>query len=246
MSLIIFIIILSALVIVHELGHFLVARFFGIRVDEFGIGFPPRAKKLFLWKGTPFTLNWLPFGGFVKIFGENTHLETEFPSALGNSVSKSSDSFQNKNRGIQAAVLMGGVVFNFLFAWLLLAIVYRSLYIGLSNTLMFTSETIKAILHFTLAEVSGPLGIVGIVGEASSYGFSSLLILTALISINLSVINLVPIPALDGGRLLFVGIEAVTRRKIKPAIFNFLNLAGFALLILLMVFITIQDVRNIF
>src|SRR3989344_93864 len=240
MSLIIFIIILSVLVIVHELGHFLVARFFGIKVDEFGIGFPPRIKKLFDWKGTPFTLNWLPFGGFVKIFGENTaennNLEAKLPS----------DSFQNKNRGIQAAVLMGGVVFNFLFAWLLFAIVYRSLSTGLSNTLMFTFETIKAIFHFTLAEVSGPLGIVGIVGEASSYGLSSLLILTALISINLSVINLVPIPALDGGRLLFVAIEAVTRRKIKPNIFNFLNLAGFALLILLMVFISIQDVRNIF
>src|SRR3989344_1877012 len=236
MSLIIFIIILSVLVIVHELGHFPVARFFGIRVDEFGIGFPPRIKKLFVWKGTPFTLNWLPFGGFVKIFGENPNLDTPCPS----------DSFQSKNRGIQATVLMGGVVFNFLFAWVLLTIVSHSLSIGLSNTLMFTYETVKAIFHLTLAEVSGPVGIVGIVGEASSYGFSSLLILTALISINLSVINLVPIPALDGGRLLFVGIEAVTRRKIKPAIFNFLNLAGFALLILLMVFITIQDVRNIF
>ena len=236
MSLIIFFIILSVLVIVHELGHFLVARFFDIRVDEFGIGFPPRAKKLFRWKGTPFTLNWLPFGGFVKIFGENSNLDTPCPS----------DSFQSKNRGIQAAVLMGGVVFNFLFAWVLLTIVSHSLSIGLSNTLMFTYETVKAIFHFSFSEVTGPLGIVGIVGEASSYGFSSLLILTALISINLSVINLVPIPALDGGRLLFVGIEAVTRKKIKPVIFNFLNLAGFALLILLMVFITIQDVRNIF
>ncbi|MFZ2763870.1 MAG: site-2 protease family protein, partial [Minisyncoccia bacterium] len=76
MSIIIFIIILSALVIVHELGHFLVARFFGIRVDEFGLGFPPRAKELFTWKGTPFTLNWLPFGGFVKIFGESPTEET--------------------------------------------------------------------------------------------------------------------------------------------------------------------------
>ena len=71
MSIIIFIIILSALIIVHELGHFLVAKRFGIRVDEFGLGFPPRITKLFTWKGTPFTLNWLPFGGFVKIFGEN-------------------------------------------------------------------------------------------------------------------------------------------------------------------------------
>ena len=68
MSILIFLIILSALVIVHELGHLLAAKYFGIRVDEFGIGFPPRVKKLFRWKGTDFILNSLPFGGYVKIY----------------------------------------------------------------------------------------------------------------------------------------------------------------------------------
>src|SRR3990167_5288827 len=131
MAIILFIIILSVLVIVHEMGHFLVARFFGIRVDEFGIGFPPRAKTLFHWKGTPFTLNWLPFGGFVKIFGEN----------FDTSIENSEDSFQNKHRAIQALVLVAGVMFNLLFAWLLLSIVYQSLSIGLSNTILFTYET---------------------------------------------------------------------------------------------------------
>src|SRR3990167_8659014 len=103
MSVIIFLIILSVLVIVHELGHFGVAKYFGIRVDEFGLGYPPKAKKLFRWKGTNFTLNWLPFGGFVKIFGEN-------PSET---VPDSKESFQTKNRAIQAAVLFSGVVGNF-------------------------------------------------------------------------------------------------------------------------------------
>src|SRR3990167_5300818 len=107
MSIIIFIIILSVLIIVHELGHFLVDKRFGIRVDEFGLGFPPRAKKLFTWKNTPFTLNWLPFGGFVKIFGEN-------PSS-DEAKEIDSESFASKNRGIQAAVLVAGVVGNFLF-----------------------------------------------------------------------------------------------------------------------------------
>ncbi|MDP2641775.1 MAG: site-2 protease family protein, partial [bacterium] len=120
MSIIIFIIILSALIVVHELGHFLVARWFGIRVDEFGLGFPPRIAKLFTWKETPFTLNWLPFGGFVKIFGENPpeepYLETRFPS----------EGFLSKNRGIQAAVLVAGVVGNFLFAWLLISVGFVS------------------------------------------------------------------------------------------------------------------------
>ena len=65
-----FIIALLVLVIIHELGHFFAAKLFSVRVDEFGIGYPPRARKLFRWKGTDFTLNWLPLGGFVKIFGE--------------------------------------------------------------------------------------------------------------------------------------------------------------------------------
>src|SRR3990167_8280561 len=112
MSVIIFLIILSALIVVHELGHFLAARKFGIRVDEFGLGYPPLAKKLFKWKGADFTLNWLPFGGFVKIYGESPTEEN----------AKSPESFQSKNRGIQAAVLVAGVFFNFLFAWLLISL----------------------------------------------------------------------------------------------------------------------------
>ena len=74
MSIIIFIIILAILIFVHELGHFLVAKKSGIRVDEFGLGFPPKifAKKL---GNTVYTLNAIPFGGFVKIFGEDPHSE---------------------------------------------------------------------------------------------------------------------------------------------------------------------------
>src|SRR3989344_2102663 len=121
MSLIIFLIILSALIIVHELGHYGVAKRFGIRVDEFGLGYPPRAAKLFSWRGTHFTLNWLPFGGFVKIFGENPVVEQ---STLRGK--PESDNFQTKNRGIQASVLVAGVVFNFLFAWFLVSLGFVS------------------------------------------------------------------------------------------------------------------------
>ncbi|MBX4206517.1 site-2 protease family protein, partial [Candidatus Parcubacteria bacterium] len=112
MSILIFFVILSLLVIVHEMGHFLGARIFGIRVDEFGVGYPPRAGKLFKWKGSNFTLNWLPFGGFVKIYGEDPSEENL----------RAPESFQSKNRGIQAAVLAAGVAFNFAFAWLLISL----------------------------------------------------------------------------------------------------------------------------
>ncbi len=114
-----------------------------------------------------------------------------------------------------------------------------------------TVQTAVALVHFfaglltftaDLAQVSGPVGIAGAVGAASSEGLSALLTITALISINLALINVLPIPALDGGRLLFVLIEAITRRPIKPALANTVNVAGFALLILLMLVVTAHDV----
>ena len=358
MSIIIFIIILSALIIVHELGHFLVAKRFGIRVDEFGLGFPPRITKLFTWKGTPFTLNWLPFGGFVKIFGENP---------VDKIADLVTDNFQSKNRGIQASVLVAGVVGNFLFAWLLISLGFiaglpapanlslpventrtvittvlplspaataglksgdvivslsrgeipselapealslfiarsvepitftverggeistkvvapeesiikdrlavgismdvigivklpphKALWYGLKTTSELTLLTGQAIGTFIfealsgradLASVTGPVGIVGMVGDVRELGLTYLLTFTALLSINLTIINLLPLPALDGGRLFFIGIEGITRRSIPPRIFNVLNTVGFALLILLMLVITVQDVRNIF
>ncbi len=362
MSILIFFIILSILVIVHELGHFSVAKFFGIRVDEFGVGYPPKAKKLFSWRGTEFTLNWLPFGGFVKIFGENP-TEEAGASSVNPETQNGPSSFQNKSRGIQALVLVAGVFFNLLFAWLLISLglvsglpapaglsipienpqtvltvvvpnspaseaglrsgdvlvsidnqtlspmeaasyiasssrpllfaverggekkefsvtptlgllpegkavgismeivgtaklpLHLAIYHGGKITIALTLATAEALGAFLsqavlgradLDSVTGPVGLVGIVGEVSDLGFGYLISFTALISINLAIINLLPFPALDGGRLLFVTLEAIFRRPIPPKIFNALNAAGFALLIFLMILITIRDVRNIF
>jgi regulator of sigma E protease len=97
-----------------------------------------------------------------------------------------------------------------------------------------------------LASVTGPIGIAGLVGDAAKLGFSYLLTFTAIISINLGVLNFVPFPALDGGRILFVMIEAVIRRAIKPVIANTTNAIGFGLLILLMIVVTYRDIINLF
>lgn len=108
MSILIFIIIIGVLVFVHELGHFLVAKKSGIKVDEFAIGFPPK-----IWsfkKGdTTYAINAVPFGGYVKIFGEEITDETTDKNRP--------DSFVNKSKWIQVAVLSAGVIFNLLFAW---------------------------------------------------------------------------------------------------------------------------------
>ena len=96
-----------------------------------------------------------------------------------------------------------------------------------------------------LSQVAGPVGIVSAVGAASAQGFGELLSLMAIISINLALINLIPIPALDGGRLLFVIIESIIRRPIKPSIAHAVNSIGFAFLVLLMVVVTAHDIFKI-
>ena len=104
-----FVLALGSIILLHEFGHFIVGRLSKIEVEEFGIGFPPRALKLFTWKGTLFTLNWIPFGGFCKFKGE------EDPQAAGG--------LSAANKWARLATLLGGPVTNLLLASLLFAIV---------------------------------------------------------------------------------------------------------------------------
>lgn len=360
MSIIIFILILGILVFVHELGHFAVAKFFGIRVDEFGMGFPPRAVKLFSRNGTDYTLNWIPFGGFVKIYGEDS-LEKNDPDYQKSLISK--------KWWQQILVLIAGVTMNVLLAWVLfsasfmigaptpasqvthfeklknpqltvlgvlpespafeagfqagdiiqktasessiltnatqegftsfvqgtkdsqeitvtvlrkneaielrvipqmspdlskLAIgvaldtvgIYRfgffaSIWQGAQTTYHTIIGTVHAFGNLIAGSVSfdsitGPVGLVGVVGDAQKIGFAYVIILTAIISINLAVINMVPFPALDGGRILFIVIEKIIRRPLPTKFVQWVNGVGFLLLILLMIVITVKDVVKLF
>ncbi|MEI7463636.1 MAG: site-2 protease family protein [Candidatus Taylorbacteria bacterium] len=361
MTAIIFIIVLAVLIFVHELGHFLLARWNGIRVDAFKIGFGPR---IFHWKRgeTEYGINLIPFGGYVKIHGEN-------PSDEATSGPDKDRSFINKNRWIQASVLLAGIFFNFIFAWLLyfgilfiggnvpvsaftnykeymtdhrvivldstfdspaikaglgigdvissvlsngqliairstsdlqnvvnnsngnsisltykksgidktvqivpvkglienkyaigvsmdeIAYIHMPLFTALKNSIVSSVDiiwgTAVGLFNFvtglfhgasSLSDVTGPIGIAVIIGNAFHLNISYLLIVVAIISINLGVINLVPFPALDGGRTLFVAIEGIIRRKIPEKFFNITNMVGFVLLMLLMVVVTFRDV----
>lgn len=98
----------------------------------------------------------------------------------------------------------------------------------------------------SFASVAGPVGIVGIVGDAYQFGFVYLISFTALISINLAIINLIPFPALDGGRLFFLLIEKIKGSRMNPKIANATNIIGFFLLIFLMLIITYHDVVKLF
>ncbi|MFA6554253.1 MAG: site-2 protease family protein [Candidatus Paceibacterota bacterium] len=373
---IIFLLVLAVLIFVHELGHFLFARWNGIRVDEFKIGFGPR---ILSWgkKETKYGLNLIPFGGYVKIHGEN-------PDEESISGSDKDRSFVNKKGWQQIMVLVAGVLFNFIFAWVLYIIVFISgvtadpqgferyssdfknervmitlvspgspaekaglkvgdvigdikgsngesfssmvvsdepfsnssitsiqdvinsskgtpvlmtykrannlatttiepiagivkdkyaigiamsgvvdiklsffsaIYEGAHYTLIMIRDTAVGLYNFianifkgdaNFSDVSGPIGIAGIVGGAAELGFTYLLMITALISINLGVINLIPFPALDGGRVLFVIIEGVIRRRLPPKYSNAVNAVGFVLLMILMVVVTYKDIAKMF
>lgn len=369
MSIFIFFVVLLVLVLVHEFGHFSMAKKFGIRVDEFGFGFPP---KLFgIKKGeTEYTFNLLPIGGFVKIFGEN-------PDDLNTNGPDASRSFVHKPAWQQSIVLVAGVVANLLLAWILFSVgfmsglptsvgseapgakltdvnlvivsvtesspaqkaglasgdkiislvhshpngqddiltkvspdgvknfihdhkgaeieltylrgknpeiqvakvqvgevkgtpaigiamdeigiakmpFFASFWEGAKLTVDLTKSTFKGILRLfwdgikgkgSLDGVSGPVGMVGIVGDAYSFGLVYLLSFAALISINLAVINLLPFPALDGGRLFFILIEKIKGSAINPKIVNSANTLGFTLLLIMMLLVTYHDVVKLF
>ena len=94
--------------------------------------------------------------------------------------------------------------------------------------------------------VTGPVGIASIVGSSAREGFAALMLITAIISANLAVINLVPFPALDGGRIVIVAIEGTIRRRLNPRIVNMINVVGFFLLIGLMLVVTFKDIFVMF
>ena len=119
------------------------------------------------------------------------------------------------------------------------------------TTVAFTGQVVRFVKglftrEFSLKSVGGPVFISKIAGQEASRGFSSLLFLTALLSVNLALLNLFPIPALDGGHLLFLAIEGVIRRPISLKVRALVTQVGFGLLLLLIVFVTYNDVMRLF
>jgi regulator of sigma E protease len=128
-----FIVIFSLLILGHEFGHFVTARFFGVKVEEFGLGLPPKARKLFIdKKKTEYTLNWLPLGGFVRMKGED---------ASEKKVLKDKDSFAAKKVWQRIIIVCAGVVMNLLIGFLLLTIVF-----SIGTTVLTPAEEIDQVL----------------------------------------------------------------------------------------------------
>ncbi|MDD3999197.1 MAG: M50 family metallopeptidase [Candidatus Shapirobacteria bacterium] len=121
MDILIFVLALSILVLVHELGHFFAAKITGVRVDEFGLGLPPRIIGKKKW-GTLWSLNWLPIGGFCSLYGEDP---SSAPSGLRNG--EAEFSFQSKNPWQKMLIVLGGVMMNLVLAILIFTVVYAIL-----------------------------------------------------------------------------------------------------------------------
>jgi len=361
-----FILLLSVLILIHEFGHFAAARKAGVEVEEFGFGLPPVAKILFRKDGTKFTLNWIPFGGFVRLKGENAFTEKErrakgsFAAAtiwqrvvilcagvcmnfllavvlltIGFSVGKWVPTYLNiddmreaANKGVidvelgvmVEKVISGGtaarvgvpeksmlvrvdgipvldpadvqhiqegkrqVTYELLTgedfsqevsmsvpleegkSGVLIAVVARKLaspdrsvlaafLLALREAKVMTQQTVLGIAHlFSSLSHSGrvPEGITGLVGIAQlthdsvQQGFMVYLRLVALLSLSLAVLNILPFPALDGGRLLFVLVECIARRPVNRRFEMTVNAMGFAFLLCVIVLITFYDIVRLF
>ena len=334
--------VLASLIILHELGHFLAAKLFGIEVEEFGIGFPPRLTKLFEYQGTEYTLNWLPLGGFVRPKGEND------PDVEGG--------LAGANPWVRIAVLIAGPAMNLLAAVVIYSVIFTQLgmpdpstvqiletapgspaaeaglqagdiiqqvnqaevkssdnlreeiYANLGEPISVTYQREGREAQVTLTPRENPPeneGAIGIVmtnpteeigalralpmgaaatfrhsqavltlpatlirgGEAAeaarpvgykgmydvyegardqqllpgtSSSVNVLLFVTA-VTVSLGVLNLFPIPALDGGRILLILPELVIKKRVSQQVKNALNALGFISMIILLIYINVLD-----
>lgn len=339
-----FVIVFSLLVFVHEFGHFITAKLAGVRVEEFGFGYPPRLLDLGTWQGTRITLNALPVGGFVR-------MNEDDPTAEG--------SLARKSRAVRAIVLAAGALMNLLLAIVLYsssfmlgalvpveapgagiyyvapqspaeaadlqpgdtiveidgekiqdvnkAVEIISENAGQPVTLLIRREgevlspvtvtprqdpppnegalgvaldlplgrerypvweavpkgfaavynTIRAVFYTIRAairqdlsvplQVTGPIGIYQETVEVAKTGLERLIEFTAFLSLNLFLMNLLPLPALDGGRLLFVVLEWLRGgKKVPPEKEALVHAVGMAVLLASMLVITYFDYQRYF
>jgi len=128
-------------------------------------------------------------------------------------------------------VFFSSIALGFTYTWFFIKLIFVSIY--------------QMITGAIPADVAGPVGIVAVVGEVTKTGLSNLFSLAAIISINLGIINLLPIPALDGSRILFLALEGIRGKPIDPKKEGFIHFIGFTLLIILMILIAFQDITRL-
>ncbi|MDO5095483.1 MAG: M50 family metallopeptidase [Peptostreptococcaceae bacterium] len=329
MKIIIAILVFSFLMIIHELGHFLMARKLGIRAYELSIGMGPKlfGKEV---NGTHYNVRLIPFGAYVRFGDEEDEFFAEpdnfmnqsplnrikviimgplvnivaalllmigvvyfagFPSTT---IDEVSSGFPAAKAGVEIGDIVLKVNGTDTSSWedvvkalsvvpedkkvtllvqkpdgdqkeltmimeehegrymvgirpyfekdFLKSIKYGAIATAKQSTMMINTIKQLFIGKANINEFAGPVGIVAVVGEATEAGFSSVVILTALLSLNLGILNLVPIPGLDGSKILFYGYELVAKKQMNRDLEMKLTMAGFILIIAFSVFITYKDI----
>ena len=239
---------LGFLILIHESGHFLVAKACKVCVNEFAIGF---GKAIWTKQGkeTLYVLRLIPLGGFVRMEGEEEHSDKE-------------GSFSNVSIPKKMAIVASGGLTNIIFGlvtFFILSTVYYGKVIensnfvsqmsyGFSNTLNYLGLTIDSLKQlFTgnidLNQLTGPIGISGMVAETS--GLFDFINLLAVVSLSLGITNLLPFPPLDGGKIIIYIIEWIRKKPLKENIELNLQSVGFAMIILLSIYVAYNDVLRI-
>jgi len=229
---------LGFLILIHELGHFLVAKLFNVRIKQFAIGFGPTIWKK-QGKETTYELKAIPMGGFVNMLGEEEPVEDE-------------RAYNKKSIPKKMCILVAGGAVNIIFG-ILVCVIIASNILGLKNGLIFTGEFLGATFQGIVELFTGKVEadqLVGIVGISDmvveTNGFQEFAYMLAVISVSLGVTNLLPFPPLDGGKILLLIIEAIRRKPLNQNTEIGIQMAGFCLLIGLSIFVTYNDVIRIF
>ena len=231
--------ILGFLVFIHEGGHFLVAKLCKIKVLEFAIGFGPT-----IWskqgKETKYALRLIPLGGFVNMIGEEERSDEK-------------GSFSKASIPKRIAVVAAGGLVNIIFALIVYFILVASVFNDISYAFWATGDFAFSLVdnlkllftgNITVDQMMGPVGIGEVVAQTN--GFVDFIFILAVVSISLGFTNLLPFPPLDGGKILFLLIEAIRRKPIKEQTELTIQMVGFMLLIGLSIYVTYNDILRIF
>lgn len=230
--------ILGFLVLIHETGHFIVARLCKVKVKEFAIGFGPTIWKK-QGKETKYALRLIPLGGFVSMEGEEERSDKE-------------GSFSNSSVPKRIAIVAAGGLVNIIFALIvyliLIAVLTGNFTKALSSTGSFAFSIVDSLKMLFSGGVSvdqlmGPVGISSVVAQTSN--LAEFVYILAVISMSLGVTNLLPFPPLDGGKIVFLILEAIRKKPLKEETEIKIQMLGFAVLIILSIYVTCNDVTRI-
>lgn len=229
---------LGFLIFIHEGGHFLVAKLCKVKVKEFAIGFGP-----IIWKKqgeeTKYVLRLVPLGGFVNLLGEEEAVDEE-------------GSFSKAGTFKKIGILLAGGMVNIIFGLAVYFIVISAMtniQAGFELTIEFAKTALVSVKDlFTgnvgVDQLTGPVGISEVVVQTKNV--SQFVYILAVISFSLGVTNLLPIPPLDGGKIVLVIIEGIMRKPIKEKVSVAIQMTGFFLIMGLAVLVTYNDVLRVF